>query len=72
METIKFTAIIKDGGYEIFQITPKMFSNLVLSLQEKGYESLQLKDRSVVIVGIMVLGKEVGDRIIVCGDINEK
>jgi len=72
MKNIKFTAIIKDGGYETFQITPKMFSDLVLSIQENGYETLQLKDRSVVIVGVMVLGKEVGDRIIVCSDIEEK
>jgi len=68
IKTIKFTAIIKDGEYEIFHIEPKMFSDLVLSLQEQGYEILQLKDRSVVIVGILVIGKDVGDRIIVCGD----
>lgn len=67
-KTIKFTAIIKDGGYETFQITSEMFSKVVLSIQEKGYESLHLKDRSVVIVGVMLLGKEVGDRIIVCGN----
>jgi len=68
MKNIKFTAIIKDGGYETFQITPKMFNDLVISLQEKGYECLQLRDRSVDIVGVLVAGKDVGDRIIICGD----
>ena len=65
---IKFTAIIKDGGYETFKIDQKMFGDLLLSLQEKGMETLYLKDRSVSIVGALVLGKDVGDRIIVCGD----
>jgi hypothetical protein len=68
LKTIKFTAIIKDGGYETFHIMPKMFSDLVLSVQENGSEIMHLKDRSVVIVGMLVVGKEVGDRIIVCGD----
>jgi len=72
MKTIRFTAIIKDGGYETFQITPKMFSDLVISLQEKGSENLRLKDRSVVIAGILVAGKDMGDRIIVCGDYKEE
>ena len=65
---IKFTAIIKDGGYETFQIDQKMFGDLLLSLQEKGMETLYLKDRSVSIVCALVLGKDVGDRIIVCED----
>ena len=68
MKTIRFTAIIKDGGYETFQITLEMFSEVVMSIQEKGCESLHLQDRSVVIVGVMALGKDVGDRIIVCGN----
>lgn len=68
MKTIKFTAIIKDGGYETFQITPEMFSDLVLSIQGKGSEIMHLKNRSIEVVGVMILGKEVGDRIIVCGD----
>ena len=68
MKTIRFTAIIKDGGYETFQVDPKMFSDLVLSLQENGHESIHLKTRSVVIVGVLVTGKDVGERIIVCGD----
>ena len=68
MKTIRFTAIIKDGGYETFQISPKMFSDLVISLQEKGFEYLQLRDRWVTIAGILVAGKDIGERIIVCGD----
>ena len=68
MKTIRFTAIIKDGGYETFQISPKMFSDLVISLQEKGSEYLQLRDRWVTIAGILVAGKDMGERIIVCGD----
>lgn len=68
MKTIKFTAIIKDGGYETFHIAPELFNQVVISIQENGHESLHLKDKSVVIVGVLVTGKEVGDRIIVCGD----
>jgi len=68
MKTIKFTAIIKNGGHETFKISSEMFSEIAISIQEKGYETLHLQNRSVVIVGMMVLGKDVGDRIIVCGD----
>lgn len=71
MKTIRFTAIIKDGRYETFHISPKMFSDLVLSIQENGFESLHLKNRSVIIVGILVTGKDIGERIIICGDTNE-
>ena len=67
MKTIKFTAIIKDGGYETFQIEPQMFTDLVLSIQEKGSEIMHLKDRSLIIVGVLITGKDVGERIILCG-----
>jgi hypothetical protein len=70
MKLIKFTAIVKDGGYEAIQITPQMFSELALAIQEKGSEHLHLKDRSIVVVGILKIGKEVGERVIMCGDFN--
>lgn len=70
MKTIHFTAIVKDGGYEKVQITPKMFGQVALAIQEKGSEYIHLKDRSFIIVGILKVSKEVGERVIMCGDYN--
>jgi hypothetical protein len=68
MTLIKFTALIKDGGSESLQIDPKMFAQLTLNIQENGSETIQLKDRSLVIVGIIKTSKEAGKRIIICND----
>jgi hypothetical protein len=67
-QTISITAIIKDGGYEKLQITPKMLAELAVSIQEKGSEYVRLKDRYVIVVGMLVTGNEVGERVILCGD----
>jgi hypothetical protein len=68
MEYVNFTAIIKDGGYEKLAITPKMFGELAISIQKNGSEHIHLKDKSMVVVGILIVSKEVGDRVIMCGD----
>lgn len=70
MKNIHFTAIIKDGGYEKFAITPKMFGELALAIQEKGFEYLQLRDRWVTIAGILLTTKDVGERVIVLGGLD--
>lgn len=66
--TIAFTAVIKDGGYETVYITPKMFGELATTIQNKGSEILHFKDRSVVVVGILMVGKDIGERVIMYGD----
>lgn len=68
IKNINFTAVIKDGGYEKIQATHEQFAAIAMSIQEKGSEYLQLRDRSIVVVGILKVGKEVGERIILCSD----
>ena len=70
MKNIHFTAIVKDGGYEKLAITPKMFGELALAIQEKGFEYLQLKDRSLIIAGILLTTKDAGERVIVVGGLD--
>ena len=70
MKNIYFTAIIKDGGYEKLAINPKMFGELALGIQEKGFEYLQLRDRSITIAGMLLTTKDTGERVIVVGGLD--
>ena len=72
MDYISITAIIKDGGYEKLQIPSKFLSELALSIKKNGSEIVQLRDRSIIVAGILVAGKDIGERIIVCGDYKEE
>ena len=68
MNYISITAIIKDGGYENFQVPSEFLSELAMSIKKNGSEVVQLKDRSAIVAGILIAGKDIGERIIVCGD----
>lgn len=71
MNHISITAIIKDGGYEKLQIPSDMLSELALSIKKNGSEIVQLKDRWITVTGILIAGKDIGERVIVCGDFKE-
>lgn len=64
---IVITVIIKDGGYETIGILPSMLGPLSAAIRTKGYEVVQLPSKSLEIAGILITGREVGERIIVLG-----
>ena len=72
MNYISITALIKDGGDKQLQITSEMLGELSLSIKKNGSEVVQLKDKSIIVVGILITGKDMGERIIICGDHKEK
>jgi len=72
MNYISITALIKDGGDKQLQITSEMLGELSLSIKKNGSEVVQLKDKSIIVVGILITGKDMGERIIICGDYKEK
>jgi hypothetical protein len=65
MKTITITAMIKDGGYESLKITPEMLGDLAYTIQEYGCQAVHLaNNRSLIVEGIVLFGKNCGDRII--------
>jgi len=72
MNYISITALIKNGGDKQLQITSEMLGELALSIKKNGSEVVQLKNESIIIAGILIAGKDIGERIIVCGDYKEK
>jgi len=62
MNYINITALIKDGGDKQLQITPEMLGELALSIKKNGSEVVQLKDRSIIIDGILISGKRILER----------
>jgi len=70
MEYVSITAIIKDGGYRKLQITPEMLSELTIAIQKNGSEIVQLPFSDIVIAGILIVGKDIGERVIFISDDN--
>ena len=71
MDYISITALIKDGGDKQLQITSEMLGELALSIKKNGSEAVQLKDKSIIVAGILISGKDMGERVIICGDYKE-
>jgi len=71
MNYISITALIKDGGDKQLQITSEMLGELALSIKKSGSEAVQLKDKSIIVAGILISGKDMGERVIICGDYKE-
>ena len=63
----RINAMVKDGGYEVLDIPPKLMGELALSIQNKGSETVHLKSRSLEVVGFMVTGNQTGERVIILG-----
>jgi len=70
MNYISITAIIKDGGDRQLQITSEMLGELALLIKKNGSEVVQLNDGEIIVVGILIAGKDIGKRVILCGDYN--
>ena len=71
MDYISITALIKNGGDKQLQITSEILGELALSIKKNGSEVVQLKNESIIIAGILISGKDIGERIIVCGNYKE-
>lgn len=64
---IKVT-ILSDGGTDTASINGSMLSTLAENIQRNGHEIVHLSGgRSIKAVGIMITGKEMGERIILTG-----
>lgn len=64
---VTITILLKEGGYETLEISPKMLGDLALSLQTKDVETIHTQTRVFEIVGFMKTTKGVGERVIICG-----
>lgn len=64
--------MIKDDGYKRIGMTPEQLGQLALAIQEKGHEFVQLKSGCLDVVGFLQKGKDIGDRIIFTGNMEDK
>lgn len=71
-KNIAFTAILKDGGYKNLMIPDNVLSTLAIAIREKGSEILHTTEDSYCIAGILLYGKDVGERVIVIGGKSEE
>lgn len=61
-------SILSDGGTEIASINGSMLVALATNIQRNGHETVHLSGgRSIKAVGILITGKEMGERIILTG-----
>ncbi|MCA4755567.1 hypothetical protein H8Z60_23870 [Mycolicibacterium fortuitum] len=64
---MKVTVMVKDGGYESLQITPEMLGELAKRIVQDGSEWVHTMTKSYEVVGILVKGPQIGDRVIITG-----
>jgi hypothetical protein len=65
--------MLSNGGYDVVKIPTNFIAKLAISIQEKGQEWLTLgSGRPINVVGFMVIGKQVGERVIIIGDAEPK
>ena len=64
---IYLTALLKDGGQEPFSVPDSMLGKLAAGIQEHGAETVHTSSRSVEVVGLLITGKQTGERVIVLG-----
>lgn len=67
MKYINITVMIKDGGYQVIQILPDMLGKLAESIKNNGFEWAVLQSGPIPVVGFIVAGKQVGERLIMLG-----
>lgn len=66
-KTVAVTMILKDGGYKLCQITPKMLGQLAVAIKEKGHETVHLVSGPIEVSGVLVRGRNMAPGIIVLG-----
>lgn len=64
---MKITVMLKDGGYDVLQISPEMLGKLAKSIVVNGVESVHTMSKSFEVVGILVKGNQIGERVIITG-----
>ncbi|WP_156088562.1 hypothetical protein [Mycobacterium tuberculosis] len=64
---MKVTVMVKDGGYESIQISPEMLGELANRIVKDGSEWVHTMTKSYEVVGILVKGPQIGDRVIMTG-----
>lgn len=64
---IAITLFIKDGGYENLVIPAPLMAKLASAIRQKGAEHVRTSERTLEVVGLMVTGKQTGERVIVLG-----
>lgn len=70
---MKITVMVKDGGYESIQISPELLGELAKRIVQDGSEWVHTMTKSYEVVGILVKGPQIGERVIITGggeDIN--
>lgn len=65
---MQVTALLKDGGYEALQITPDMLGELAQRVVANGSERVQTLTQTYDVVGVLVKGDQIGDRVIIIGN----
>lgn len=61
------TVMVKGGGYESLQIAPEMLGELAKRIIQDGSEWVHTMTKSYEVVGILVKGPQIGDRVIITG-----
>lgn len=62
---MQVTVLLKDRGHETLQITPEMLGELAQRIVANGSECVQTLTQTYDVVGILVKGNQLGDRVIV-------
>ncbi|MCV4233333.1 hypothetical protein OHJ21_19300 [Virgibacillus sp. LDC1] len=65
---MKVTVMVKDGGYESIQISPELLGKLAKRIVQDGSEWVHTTTKSLEVVGILIKGDQIGDRVIITGD----
>lgn len=64
---MKVTVMVKDGGFESIQISPEMLGELANRIVQDGSEWVHTMTKSYEVVGILVKGPQIGERVIMTG-----
>jgi hypothetical protein len=69
---MEVTVMVKDGGYGVIQISPELLGKLANNIIKNGSEFVHTMSRSIEVVGILIKGDQIGDRVIVTGGAETK
>ena len=62
---IDVTVMIKDGGYDSIRLSPEMLGLLAQNIVQNGSERVVTMTKSIEVVGVLVQGTKIGDRVII-------
>lgn len=64
MNVVPVIVMLKDGGHDKMLITPEMLGDLSYNIVENGVETIHTATTSLEVVGVLVYGKQIGERVI--------